>query len=176
MQGLQQMGEQQLMLNMMTEELMQQLGQEGKMSYEMRQTSNRLAADQQRLAENLKRMLQNNPEAQKQTSSLNKIINDMENISRNLKSNKIDRNLIDKQERILSRLLDAQKSIHKREFTKKRKAEISEIENWELPEEIKLKFDKMRKKALLDDDYKSFPKEYQELIKEYLKLLNEKAD
>ena len=62
------------------------------------------------------------------------------------------------------------------EFTKKRKAEISEIENWELPEEIKLKFDKMRKKALLDNDYKSFPKEYQELIKEYLKLLNEKAD
>jgi uncharacterized membrane protein len=53
------------------------------------------------------------------------------------------------QQRILSRLLDTQRSIHKREFSKKRKAETSEINNWDLPEEIKLKFDKMREKALL---------------------------
>jgi hypothetical protein len=33
----------------------------------------------------------------------------------------------------------------------------------------------MREKALLNEDYKNFPQEYQDLIKEYLKLLNEKA-
>ncbi len=176
MQSLQQMGQQQLLMNMMTQQLFQQLGKDGKLSNETRSQMQKLARDEQRLAENLKRMLQNNPEAQKQVSALNKIVEDLESISRQLQRNRIDQSLLDNQERILSRLLDAQKSIHKREFSKKRKSEISEIDDWELPEEIKLKFEKMRQKALLDEDYKAFPKEYQELIKEYLKLLNEKAE
>ncbi len=163
-------------MNMLTQAMMQQMGKDGKMSYEMRQQAERLASDEQRLAENLKRMLQNNPEAQKQSASLNKIIDDLESISTRLKRNQIDQNLIDKQERILSRLLDAQKSIHKREFTKKRKSEVSEIDDWNMPEDIRLKFDKLRRKALLDEDFQSYPKEYKELIIEYLKLLNEKAE
>jgi DNA repair exonuclease SbcCD ATPase subunit len=176
MQALQQMGQQQLAMNMMTQQLMMQMSQDGKMSQEARAQAQRLARDEERLAENLKRILQSNRDAQNQTSALNKIINDLESIAHDLKRGRIDQNLIDKQERILSRLLDAQKSIHKREFSKKRKAELSDIEDWELPEEIKLKFDKMRKKALLNEDYKEFPKEYQELIREYLRLLNEKAE
>ncbi len=176
MQALQQMGQQQLAMNMMTQQLMMQMSQEGGLSQEARAQAQRLARDEERLAENLKRILQNNRDAQNQTSALNKIIDDLESIAHDLKRGRIDQDILDKQERILSRLLDAQKSIHKREFSKKRKAELSEIEDWELPEEIKLKFDKMRKKALLNEDYKEFPKEYQELIREYLRLLNEKAE
>lgn len=175
MQALQQMSQQQLALNMMTQQLMLQLSEDGQMSQQMRSQAQRLASDEQRLAENLKRVLQTNRDAQNQTSAINQIIEDLETISRDLKRGRLDNALIEKQERILSRLLDAQRSIHKREFSKKRKAEISEIEDWDLPEEIKLKFDKMRKKALLNDDYKDYPKEYQELIREYLRLLNEKA-
>ncbi|MDO9577222.1 MAG: hypothetical protein Q7J16_05005 [Candidatus Cloacimonadales bacterium] len=176
MQSLQQMGQQQMMINMISQQLMEQLGQEGRMSQEMMSQVQRLAADEERLAENLKRILQNDREAQKQTSALNQIIDDLESIAHDLKRGKIDRSLVDKQQRILSRLLDAQKSIHKREFSKKRKSEISDIENWELPEEIKLEFDKMRQKALLNEDLEDYPKEYRELIREYLRLLNEKAE
>ena len=176
MQALQQMGQQQMMINMISQQLMQQLGQEGKMSQEMMSQAKRLARDEERLAENLKRILQNDREAQKQTSALNQIIEDLESIAHDLKKGRINQNLIDTQQRILSRLLDAQKSIHKREFSKKRKSEISDIENWELPEEIKLEFDKMRRKALLNEDLENYPKEYRELIREYLKLLNEKAE
>ena len=176
MQSLQQMGQQQMAMNMITQSLMQQMGQDGQMSQEMRGQAQRLARDEERLAENLKRILQNNPEAQKQTSAINRIIDDLEAISHDLKRGRITQDLVDKQERILSRLLDAQKSIHKREVSKKRKSEISDIEDWELPEEIKLKFDKMRRKALLNEDFESYSKEYQELIREYLRLLNEKAE
>ncbi len=176
MQALQQMGQQQMMMNMMTQQMMMQLSENGKMTSEMRSQAQKLGSDEQRLAENLKRMLQSNPEAQKQTSALNKIIEDLESIAHDLKRGKMTQELVDKQQRILSRLLDAQRSIHKREFSKKRKAETSEIDDWDLPEEIKLKFDKMRKKALLQEDYKDLPQEYQELIREYLKLLNEKYD
>ncbi len=176
MQSLQQMGQQQMMMNMMTQQMMMQLSKNGKMTSDMRSQAQKLARDEQRLAENLKRMLQSNPEAQKQTSALNKIIEDLESIAHDLKRGRINQELIDKQQRILSRLLDAQRSIHKREFSKKRKAETSEMEDWDLPEEIKLKFDKMIKKALLQEDYKDLPQEYQELIREYLKLLNEKYE
>ncbi len=176
MQALQQMGQQQMMMNMMTQQMMMQMSENGKMTSEMRSQAQKLARDEQRLAENLKRMLQSNPEAQKQTSALNKIIEDLESISHDLKRGRLNQELADKQQRILSRLLDAQRSIHKREFSKKRKAETSEIDDWDLPEEIKLKFDKMRKKALLQEDYEDLPQEYQELIQEYLKLLNEKYD
>ena len=172
MQSLQQMGEQQMMMNMMTNQMMQQLGQGGKISSKMRQEMGKLAGDEQRLADNLKRAIQNNPEAQKQVNSLNKIIEDLESISRNLKHGRINQEIIDTQERILSRLLDAQKSIHQREFSKKRKAESSEIDAWDTPEEIKLKFEKMRRKALLDDDIEKYTPYQQELIREYLKKLN----
>jgi len=119
-------------------------------------------------------MLQTNQEAQKQTAAINKMIEELESIVNDLKMGRVNRELIEKQERILSRLLEAQKSIHKREFSKKRKAENSEIDEWDLPENLELEFDKMWQKALLNEDYKNYPKEYQELIKEYLKILNEK--
>lgn len=176
MQALQQMGQEQMAMNMLTQKMMQQLGQNGKLTNDMRGQAQRLAQEEERLAENLRRMLQNSPEAQKQTGAINKIIDDLENISRNLKRGRINQDLVDQQERILSRLLDAQKSVHKREFSKKRKAETSEIHDWDLPEEIKIKFDKLRQKALLEEEYKNFPTEYQQLIKEYLKLLNERVD
>ncbi|MBN2461520.1 MAG: hypothetical protein JXB60_07930, partial [Candidatus Cloacimonetes bacterium] len=176
MQALQQMGQQQMLLNMATQQLLQQMGEEGRMSGDMMTEARRLARDEERLAENLKRALQNDPEAQKQTAALNQIIEDLQSISRNLQQGILNQEMIDLQDRILSRLLDAQKSVHKREFSRQRKSEISDIDQWELPEDIKLKFDKMRQKALLNEEYKKYPQEYQELIREYLRLLNEKID
>ncbi|MCD4817373.1 MAG: hypothetical protein K8S23_01630 [Candidatus Cloacimonetes bacterium] len=175
MQSMQQMGEQQMMMNMLTQKLLQQMGEGEGFTQDMRNQARRIAQQEKRLAENLKRILQTDKEAQKQTASMNKIIDELEEISRLIKQNKIDKSLIDKQDRILSRLLDAQKSIHKREFSKKRKSEISEKSDWLLPEEIEMEFDKIRRKALLNNDLDAYPKEYQELIKEYLRILNKKA-
>ncbi|HCX73693.1 MAG TPA: hypothetical protein DHM37_08240 [Candidatus Cloacimonas sp.] len=173
MQAMQQMGEQQMAMNMLTQQLLQQLGQEGRISNETRQQMQRLARDEKRLAENLKRVLQNNPEAQKQTNSLNKIIEDLEEVSRRLQYNRLDKSVVEKQERILSRLLDAQKSIHKRDYSKKRQGKQSEVEGWELPEDVQLQFEKLKQKALLQENYENYPLQYQKIIREYLKRLNE---
>jgi hypothetical protein len=173
MQTMQQMGQQQMAMNMLTQQLMQQMGKNGRLSNDARQQMQRLARDEKRLAENLKRALQNNPEAQKQTNSLNRIIEDLEEVARRLQYNRIDRSVIEKQERILSRLLDAQKSIHKRDYSKKRKAEQSEVENWQLPEDLELQFEKLKQKALLKENYENYPLQYQKIIREYLKKLNE---
>ena len=171
MQMMQQMGQQQMAMNMLTQQLMQQMQNGGKMTNGMRGQLQRLAQDEQRLADNIRRMIQTNKEAQQQANSLNRLADELEGISRQISRNRIDQSLIDRQDKILSRLLEAQKSIHKRDKSKKRRAEQSENE-WDTPETIIEKFEEMRRKAILEKEYQNFPPEYQMIIKEYLKLLN----
>lgn len=172
-QMLSQMGEEQMAMNMLTSQMMQQMQQNGgRMGAAEQQQLQRLAGEQERLAENLKRALQNDPEAQKQGSSLKQMVEEMEAISRQLKQNQLNTDLLQRQERILSKLLDAQKSINKREFSQKRKGETAENNdfNRDIPS---TDFNLLRKKAILDEQYRAFPKEYQQVIQQYLKALNE---
>jgi len=160
---------------MLTQQLLQQMQQSGgRLGTAEQQQLQRLASEQERLAENIKRVLQNNPEAQKQGSSLKQMADEMEAIARQLRQNRIDQDLVNRQERILSKLLDAQKSINKREFSQKRKAETA-LENPENPFIPSTDFNLLRKKALLDEQYRAFPREYQQVIQQYLKLLNEQS-
>lgn len=175
MKMLQQMGQEQLAMNMLTQQMLQQMQQNGgRMGTAEQQQMQRLANEQERLAENIKRALQNSPEAQKQGNSLKQMADEMEAIARQLKQNRLDQDLVNRQERILSKLLDAQKSINKREFSQKRKGETAENnpDNRNIPS---TDFNLLRKKAMLDEQYRSFPKEYQQVIQQYLKLLNEQS-
>ena len=172
-QMLEQMGQEQMAMNMLTEQMLQQMqGQGGKSNPAMQQQIQKLANDQQRLADNLKRALQNNPEAQKQGNAVQQIIDEAEAISRQMRTSNITQDLLNRQERILSRLLDAQKSLNKRDMSQKRKGETAEMMDWgKNPNSID--YDTLRKNALLDETYRNFPKEYQQVIIQYLKKLNE---
>ncbi|MBW6514524.1 MAG: hypothetical protein K0B87_07195, partial [Candidatus Syntrophosphaera sp.] len=172
MQMLDQMGQEQMAMNMLTEQLMLQMQQQGgRMSPAMQQQMQKLASDQERLAENLKRALQNNPEAQKQGNAIKQIIDEAEAISRQLRANQLSPDLLNRQENILSRLLDAQRSINKREFSEKRKGETGDPALRQLKTDAD--YDSLRRKAMLDDAYRLFPPSYQQVILQYLKLLNE---
>lgn len=175
MQMLEQMSQEQMAMNMLTEQLMMQMQTSGgNMDAAMQNQIQKMAQDQQRLAENLKRALQNDPEAQKQGSSLQQIADEMESISRQLKNNQLSPDLLERQERIISKMLDAQRSINKREYSEKRKGETA-------PQDLKanangnLDYNRLRKNSLLEDGYRSYPREYQQVILEYLKKLNEQG-
>ncbi len=173
MQMLEQMGQEQMAMNMLTEQLMMQMqAQGGQMDAATQDQVQKLAADQERLAENLKRSLQRDPEAQKQGNTLKQIIEEAESVARNLKQNQLSPELLKQQENILSRLLDAQRSITKRDSSERRKAEASTG----LPSQnqsLGVDYDSLRRAMLLDDGFKNYPPEYQSLIMEYLKLLQE---
>ncbi len=175
MQQLQQMSGEQMMLNSLTQQLLQQMLSEGKMSGNARSELGRLAGDEERIAENMRRMMQNNPDAMKGGSGLEKAAQELEEIAKDMRYNRLDQELVDRQQRILSRMLDAQKSIHDRDHSKKRKAEAGKEQDWELPADLQLRFEEFKRKALLQDDYKAYPKEYQEVILEYLRQLNERS-
>ncbi|HPX63697.1 MAG TPA: hypothetical protein PK187_06055, partial [Candidatus Syntrophosphaera thermopropionivorans] len=99
------------------------------------------------------------------------IIDEVEAVSRQLKNNQLTPEVLQSQERILSRLLDAQRSINKREFSEKRKGETA---NPEIKQQaVETDYETLRRKAMLDDTYRLFPPAYQQVILKYLKLLNE---
>lgn len=175
MQSLMQMGEEQMAINMMTQQIFEQMGQDGSVSRQMREQMQRLASEQERLAENLRRTLQNNPEAQRQGHSLNQILEEMESISTEIRRSRITEELLGRQERILSRLLDAQRSVHQREFSNRREGQRPDFEEWNIPEDVRLEFDSLRQRALMEENYRTLPREYQELIREFHRLINEKT-
>ncbi len=171
MQSLEQMGQEQMAMNMLADQLMMQMQQGGGMTPAMQQQIQKLASDQQRLADNLKRALQNDPAAQKQGNAIKQIIEEAEAVSRQLRANQLSEDLLKRQENIVSRLLDAQRSINKREFTEKRKGETADPRLTQAPSAAD--YEAMKRKAMLDDAYRLFPPSYQQVILKYLKLLNE---
>lgn len=171
MQMLEQMGQEQMAMNMLTEQLMMQMqAQGGRADGDTADKIEKLAAEQERLAENLRRALSEDPEAQKQGNALKKIIEEIESVSKQLKSHDITRETLKQQENILSRLLDAQKSITKRDHSERREAIRSRGQSYDSGGRG-VDYDRLRRSMIGEDSFKSYPREYQELIMEYLKLL-----
>ena len=105
-----------------------------------------------------------------------RIIDEMEEVIRDIEGGTLDENTLQKEERILSRLLDAQRSIHSRDYEKKRTSETaaemysdargvpeSRPQSQMLREEIR------RAMAL------KAPGEFEDLIRLYFRALAEEA-
>lgn len=138
----------------------------------MQEQMGKLASDQERLAENLKRALQRDPEAQKQGNAIKQIIEEAEAVARSLRQNQFSDELMKRQENILSRLLDAQRSINKRDTSERREARRSTGQaSQNRPQAVD--YDRLRRAMMLDEGFKNYPREYQQLIMEYLKMLEE---
>jgi hypothetical protein len=176
MQTLEQMGQEQMAMNMLTEQLMMQMqASGGRMDAAMQQQIQKLAQDQERLAENLKRALQNSPEAQKQGNAIKQITEEMDSISRQLRNNQLSPDLLERQERIISKMLDAQRSSNKREFSEKRKSETADQNAYKSAPNT-IDYNSLRRNSLLEENFKAYPAEYQIVIMQYLKSLNEKME
>ena len=99
------------------------------------------------------------------------IIEEAEAISRQLRNNQLSQDLLNRQENIVSRLLDAQRSINKRDKSERRQAEAADPATRQ--EAVDTDYDALRRQAMLEDSYRLFPPAYQQVILKYLKLLNE---
>ncbi len=161
MQQLQMMAGQQQSINMQTQGMQQAAD------------AARLAVEQEAVRKSLEQLnkeAQASGEQKKMLGDLDKIAEEMREVVHNLEQNDVNRETIQKQERILSRLLDASKSMRERDYEKKRKArtgtEIARRSPGDLdPSALE------GKNKLLDDLLKSlehgYSKDYQELIRKY---------
>ena len=135
----------------------------------------RLAARQSSIAERLKSIAEGIGERSDLLGDLGRLAEEMEEVAEKLESGQVNRKLVERQQRILSRLLDAQRSLHQRDYSQRRRAEVGEDfpdqeSPPELPEEL---LEKGAREDLLKALREKYPKEYERLIRAYFKALSE---
>ena len=165
MQQLQMMAGQQQSINMQTQ------------SMQAAAEAARLAVEQEAVrksVEQLNKEAQASGEQKKLLGDLDKIAQDMREVVQNLEQNNVNSETIQKQERILSRLLDASKSMRERDFEKRRKAQTGTEVARRSPGDIDPSALEGKNK-LLEDLLKSlehgYSKDYKELIRKYFEEL-----
>jgi hypothetical protein len=137
----------------------------------------RLAAEQaavQKSIEQLSAEAKQSSEKQKLLGDLDRIAEDMTEVVHDLEQHSINPSTVQRQERILSRLLDAQRSMRERDYEKRRRAETGKEYQRSSPAELdpstvagtSRMMEDLRK--ALEQGY---AKEYQELIKRYFEAL-----
>ncbi len=117
MQQLQKLSEQQKKLNQQTMQ-----GQGNPLTQQMMQ---QMAAEQEMIRKALEKLMENMSKNRGMMKDLDNVGKSMGEVAKDLKSKKISPQTKMRQKEILQRLLDAQKSLHKRDYSKKRKSETA---------------------------------------------------
>ena len=95
-------------------------GGSGQWSMEERAGMARLAAEQRKMEELMKQIAEESRGAHDALGKLDDLAGSMEEVARDLDEGKLDRELIDRQERIVTRMLDSQRSMRERDYKKER--------------------------------------------------------
>jgi hypothetical protein len=147
------------------------------MSMQQASDAARMAVEQEAVRKSLEQLnkeAQATGEQKKMLGDLDKIADDMKEVVQNLQQNNVNPETLRKQERILSRLLDASKSMRERDYEKKRKATTGTEIARRGPGDIDPSLLEGKNK-LLEDLLKSlehgYSKDYQELIRKYFDAL-----
>lgn len=178
MQQLQQMSQQQQMLNQMTQQMMQQ----GQLSQQQMSELQRLSQEQQMIQKSLSDLNKEaraSGESKKLTADLEKIVSEMQEVISGMNTQQLNDELLLKQDQILSKLLDAQRSINERDFEKNRESREGKQFARETPPEILFNTEEGRDKlrdALMKAAREGYTKDYEELIRRYFDALRSKKD
>ncbi len=136
----------------------------------------RLAARQRELREALQ-SLKGEAAAGKYQDVLDDVINEMQDIEQELFQYKLDRELIERQRRVISKLLDSQRSIRREDFAQKRESKPGQdMLDRTRPGPLSDELGKDELRRLLQEELrKPYPEEYEVYIREYFRaLLGEK--
>jgi len=113
-------------------------------------------------------------QSKKLPANLDKVLDDMREVVSDMNTQKLDDDLVQKQERILSKLLDAQRSINERDFEKQRESTAGQKFVRQSPDELNLSSSKGKNK-IKDELNKAvnegYAKDYEALIRKYYEAL-----
>ncbi len=157
-----------------------QMGMNGKLSLQQQAAMARLAAEQGALRKSMEQLNREFGDRSDLLGRLDNVAQDMEDVVKDLQNRNVNQKTINKQRQILSRLLDAQKSVHKREFSKKRQAETGKYYLAKSPDDLPEnmgEIDSQIREDLLKALKQGYSRDYQELIKKYFEaLVNEEIN
>lgn len=144
------------------------------LSLDMQAQMARLAAEQMALRKTLQQLQQEFGERSEILGRLDGIGKQMEEVAKDLQAKNVSRKTIQRQQKILQRLLDAQKSARRQDFSRKRRAETGKfyptVDPGRMPEDRGEKLQNIQK-DLLNALKEGYSRDYQELIKKYFEAL-----
>ncbi len=176
LQQLQQLAGQQQGLNSMT----RQLGEQGEMTMQQKAELSRLAAQQELIRKSLEQLNQEFQQSQSKgqvLGDLNAISSEMKKVEKDMSSKNITQQTIQRQNRILTRMLDASRSINQQNYDNRRLAKAGKDINQNSPSELNLSnANSEREQQLLRLIRQNFPPEYQKVIIRYYQILRKSPD
>jgi hypothetical protein len=165
-------------LNQQTQQLGQCDGQGQGMELSMSQQAalQRLAAEQEAIRKSLSELESEFGNRSEILGRMGELGDEMKKVVDDFERMRIDQTTIDRQKKILSRLLDAEKSLRERDYSRQRRAEVGEDVIRTSPRQLSP--EATRKEGSAKDDLSRFmqeayPKEYEQMIKDYFKALSD---
>ncbi len=176
LQQMQQMAGQQQQLNQQIQQMLNDMhGQ--RLTKDMQARMRQLAEQQARIREQLKEMSRNPELRGKALGDLDKIAEQMEETIRQLEHSRVNRELIERQQQILTRLLDASRSINQRGKEDRRESRSGEDQRRESPADLtpEEQVNQLRRDLIraLESGY---AQDYEELIRRYFNLLQQELE
>ena len=179
LEQLQQLAESQEQLNQMAQNLSQQMREQGQ-TPGFEQMMRQLAAQQQLIREATERLAERAEQMAQMLGSLEDVAGEMTEVEQSLRQGELDEQVLNRQEQILTRMLDSLKSLQKRDVGKQRKAEVAEKPETAAQEvpplhpellEIVQKLEATPHAKELED----IPFQYREQLRRYFKALSQKT-
>ncbi len=175
-QMMEQMGQMQGDQQQLNQQLQQMINdmQGERLSQDQMERLDQIAKQQNRIRKQLEEMRRNGGlEGDRLGSEIEKMINEMEDTINDLRGGAVDPTLIERQQNILTRMLDAEESMQERdEEEKEREAQRSDDYNRATPPEMTLEeLEKEIRSRLNDPNFTKYSKDYQRLIERYFELL-----
>ena len=162
-------------LNQRSQSLSRRLSQQLRLQAGDRGELERMAQEQQRIREQMSEIRRSEEERKELLGRLDDTEREMKEVEEMLRNGTTDPSLEEKQTHILSRMLDATRSLNRRDFDPERESrpgeDIARGSPAELPPELLKENDRLRL-DLLKSEADRYPAQYRAFIETYLKSLN----
>lgn len=175
MEQLQQMGENQQQLNQQIQDMINDIQGE-RLRDDQMERLDQMSRQQNQIRKQLQELQQNGgmDGGDELGSELERMIEQMEETINDLRGGAVDPTLIERQQNILSRMLQAEDALQEREEEERREGQAANEFDQVTPPEITLEELEMQiRNRLNDPDFTKYAPDYQRLIEKYFELLKE---
>ena len=175
MEQMQQMGQQQQQLNQQIQQLLNDM-QGSRLTQDMMERLRQMGEQQEKIRNDLRQMNRNRDARNKMLGDLNRVAEQMMETIQELQENRVSRRTIQRQQQILTRMLEATKSLEQRGKEDKREGRTAEEILRESPAALPLpeQLERLRRDLIraLESGYSS---DYESLIRRYFDLLQSES-
>ncbi|MDQ7799326.1 MAG: DUF4175 family protein [Candidatus Edwardsbacteria bacterium] len=147
----------------------------GQLSQQARSQMSRMAARQEAVRQGMEEFNQKYGGRRDKTGRMDDLVEEMKQVIEDLKKQQVSRQTIERQERILTRMLDAQQSLKERDFSKQRRSESGRrpVDSYRPPRTDKGKWTPQGLPAWKNWRQEYYPLEYKEILEEYFRSLGQ---